>query len=134
MKRGLFGRRTAFTVCHANQHGHHGGLAGTGGELQSQTGEAGVGLFACRLDPIQEASTLVAELRGDLGKPDGSFDGFNLTEKRPDATERMVAPVLEQSTRLRRYAPIRLWQCPPSSEFLPQAVDQGSQFVLLVGR
>ena len=117
-----------------NEHGHHGGLAGTGGELQGQTREAGVGLFACRLDPIEEASPLVAELRRHFREPDSRLHGLDLAEEGADTAEGMVPPVFQQPSCLRRYAPVRLRQRPPSCELLPQTVDQCSQFVLLVGR
>ena len=54
VKRGLFGRRTEVHRLPRNEHGHDGSLAGTRRELEGQTRETGIGLFARQFDPIQE--------------------------------------------------------------------------------
>ena len=92
----------------SDEHGHHGGLAGAGGQLQRQAVEAWVRLIVGVLQVIEEAPRLTAELRRHFHQPDGGFGGFHLAEEWPDAGERMVSPMAQQPRRLRRHLPLPL--------------------------
>ena len=116
----------------SDEHGHHGGLAGAGGELQRQAVEAWVRLVVGVLQVIEEAPRLTAELRRHFHQPDGGFGGFHLAEERPDASERMVPPVAQQPRRLRRHLPLALRQFPPRGNLLAHAVDDVRVLILLV--
>ena len=70
-----------------DQHRHHGGLAGAGGELERQPGETGIGLFVGRLQALHELSALASGAGGHLGQPDHGLYRFDLTEERADVAE-----------------------------------------------
>ena len=116
----------------SDQHGHHGGLAGAGGELQGHAGEPWIRCFGRPVNLVQESAPPVADRRRDFGEPDRGLDGLDLAEERADVAELVMPPVLQQACRFRCDAPLLLGQGPPSGEFLPQAADQRDQFVLLV--
>jgi len=81
---------------------------------------------------IEESAAFFAELRSDFGQPDGRLDGFHLAEERPDATEFVVAPMLEQAGRLGRHVPLaRVRQVPPEVDAAAQLVDDRRRVVLL---
>ena len=116
-----------------DEHGHHGGLAGSGGELQRKAVEAGIRPVVGGLQVIEEAPCLAAELRRHFHQPDRGLGGFHLAEERPDAGERVVPPVLKQPRRLRRHLPLAFRQFPPRGDLLAHAVDDVRVLVLLVG-
>ncbi len=43
----------------------------------------------------------LAQLRSDLGEPDGGFNRFHLTEERADTAELVMPPMLEETLRFR---------------------------------
>src|SRR5580658_5427322 len=98
--------RKAGAALPGDDHGHNGGLARSGGELQGHAhqlgvcGDVGVGQI------LQEALARFAHLRGDLGQPDGGFNGFDLAKERANVVELVVAPVLEKALRIRGDFPV----------------------------
>ena len=48
----------------------------------------------------------LADLRRNLGQPDGGLDRLDLAEERADAAELVMAPVLQQARGLRRDPPV----------------------------
>lgn len=64
-----------------DEHGHDGGLARTGGELEREAHEVGVGLL---VDAGQERENAFSGdgLGSHLGEPDGGFHRLHLTEER----------------------------------------------------
>ena len=135
-----------------DEHGHDGGLAGTGRELQRQAVEAGVRLLVDGREMVEESAAFVAERRRDLGQPDCGLRRFDLAEEGPGVAEavplasrarsgniplasraRLVAaPVLEEPSRLRSHAPpAGVRNRPPRIDPAPQLVDDLHQLVLL---
>ena len=116
-----------------DEHGHDGGLAGPGGELQGEPGKIGVRFRVCLFEVVEEPSARVAVARGDLGQPDRRLHRLDLAEERPDVVEPMVAPVVQQAGGLRRHPPLALIrQRAPAIDLVPDTVDGLRQFVLLV--
>ncbi|OIQ75871.1 hypothetical protein GALL_424590 [mine drainage metagenome] len=107
------------------------GLARAGGELQGKAAEFWVGFGVGLGQVIQEALAALAQLRRNLGEPDRSFHRLDLAEKRTDAGERMMAPVLQQARGFRRDAPCGRRQQSPLVHFLAHRVDDGGVVVLL---
>jgi hypothetical protein len=54
-----------------DDHRHDGGLAGAGGELQGQAHQFRVGAVVGIGEVFEEPLAGLAQLRGDLGQPDG---------------------------------------------------------------
>ena len=76
--------------------------------------------------------TCLACVRCDLGQPDSGLNGLDLTEKRPDAVEWVMAPVLEQPGGFRGDAPvIGVRQSSPLAHLLADSVDYGGVVILL---
>ena len=84
-----------------DEHGHDGGLAGAGRELEREACEAGVRLLVGGGEMVEEAAAFVAEPRCDLGQPDRGLRRFDLAEEGSDVGEAVAAPVLEEPGRLR---------------------------------
>src|SRR5690606_33997020 len=70
-------------------------------------------------------------VRRDLGEPDGCLNGFDLAKERPDAAERVVAPVLEEPRRLRRDLPLGEREVAPRVHLAANLVDDRRQVVRL---
>ena len=114
-----------------DQHRHHRGLAGAGGELQCQPGEPRIGLFVGRLQPLQELPSLASRTGRDLGQPDHRLYRFDLAEERAQAAEPVVPPVVQQPGGLRGNPPLGARQPAPIVHALAHALDQPHQLVLL---
>ena len=105
------GESTALRTTHRvdglprNQHGHHHGLAGTGGQLEREAPQTWIRLLARVVQVLEESPAGTLQLGGDLGKPDDGLDRFDLTEERSDVAESVVPPVLEQALRLGSHPP-----------------------------
>ena len=68
----------------------------------------------------------------DLCEPDRSFYSFYLTEKRANAAELVMAPMLDKPCCLRRNLPlIRIWQRTPDINVSTYFIDDRSNIVLL---
>ena len=65
-----------------DQHRHHRGLAGAGGEFECQPREAGVGLVVRLLQALDELPPVASGSGGYLGQPDHGLHRFDLTEER----------------------------------------------------
>ena len=116
----------------SDEHGHDGGLAGPGSELQRQPGQVGICLFIRLFEMFEKRASGVAERRRDLAQPNHCLHRFDLTEERSDFVESMMPPVLEQPRRLRRYPPLAgLRQRPPTAHGIADAVNRLREFVLL---
>ena len=83
-----------------DQHGHDGGLASPGGELEGQAQQLRVGVVVGIRQVLQEAFPCLADLGRDLGQPDGGLDGLDLAKEGADAAEGVMAPMLEETGRL----------------------------------
>ena len=118
-----------------DEHGHDGGLAGAGGQLQRQAHQLGVGVVVGVGQVVEEALAGLADCGRDLGQPDGGLDRLDLAEERPDAAELVVPPVLEQAGGFGRDLPVvRVGQRPPLVHLLAHLVDDRSGVVLLLLR
>lgn len=62
-------------------------------------------------------------VRRHLSEPDRGFDGLDLAEKRPDATKRMMAPVLKEPCRLGRDLPLSGREVAPGVHLAADLVD-----------
>jgi hypothetical protein len=80
-------------------------LAGAGGELQRETHQQRIGIMVGVGEVTKEVLARLASLGRDFGQPDGGLNGLDLTEERPDTSEIVMAPVLEESRRLRSDPP-----------------------------
>ena len=89
-----------------DQHRHHGGLAGAGGELQREPHQLRVGVRVRRSQVVQEDACPACRLRRDLGQPDRGLDRLDLAEEGPDAAELVMPPVLKQPGGFRRHLPL----------------------------
>ena len=114
-----------------DQHRHHRGLAGAGGELERQPREAGVGLLVRLLQPLDEASPVAAGAGGHLGQPDHRLHRLDLAEEWPQVAEPVVAPMLEQAGGLRGNPPLGARQPAPLVHAVAHALDHPHQLVLL---
>jgi hypothetical protein len=73
-------------------------------------------------------------LRANLSQPDGRLRSLDLAEKRPNASELMVSPMLEQTRCFWRDLPLVLVrQLPPGVNLATHLVDERRWVVLLVG-
>ncbi len=116
-----------------DEHRHYRGLAGAGGELQGESREPGVRLFAGLLQVIQDLPLVPPELRGDLGQPDEGLHRLDLAEERPDVAEVVAAPVPEEPRRLGRHPPrARIGQLAPAVHSVADVADERRQVVLLI--
>ena len=75
-----------------DQHRHHGGLAGTGGELEGQPAQQAImitpnSIIIHRLEVVEEPLAVLADLGRHFGEPDGGLDRLDLAEERPDPLE-----------------------------------------------
>jgi len=117
-----------------NEHGHHRGLAGPGGELESDAHQLGVGVLVGGGEMIQQ-TLASARLGCDLGEPDRSFRRFYLAEERTHGTELMMAPMLKQPRRLGRDLPLAgIFQRAPCVHMPTHLVDDRGGVVLLLLR
>jgi len=118
-----------------DDHGHDRGLAGAGGQFQSQTKKLRVCLRVRRGEMVQELAT-VLRARRDLSQPDCGLNRFDLTEEGADSVELVVAPVLKQSSSLGRNVPLtRILEFAPAIYMLAQLIDDRDCLVsLLLGR
>ena len=89
-----------------DQHRHHRGFACAGRQLERQAGQPGIGVIVDVFEVFQETTAKLAFPGRYLGKPDGRFDRFDLTEEGPDVTEWVVSPVLKEAGRYRGYLPL----------------------------
>ncbi len=115
-----------------DEHGHDGGLPGTGSELEREAHELGVGV-AVRVRQVLEESLPLPFVRSDLGEPDRGLHRFDLAEERTDARELVVSPVLKQPRCLRRHSPgARILDAAPLVYSMAQRVDDRVGIVLLL--
>ena len=117
-----------------DQHGHDRGLAGAGRELERKAHQIGVGIAIGERQQVQEALS-VFRLRRDLCQPDCCLNRFDVAEKRANATEIVVPPMLKQTRCLWRYLPmLRVWQVAPRLDVATHLVDDRGWIVLLLRR
>ena len=94
--------------------------------------------FDCSFAPLRCSQNLAparAHFWLKLGEPDGSFHGFDLAEKRPEALERMMAPVLQQPRCFRCDLPlIGVRQISPGFDVAPDLIDDRGWIVFLLAR
>ena len=89
-----------------DQHGHYGGFASAGCQLEGDARQLGVGF------PVHSGQLLVDFLRPcagvgrDFGEPDDGLRRFDLAKERADSAEAVIAPVVEQLRRCRRHLPL----------------------------
>ena len=114
-----------------DEHSHHGGLAGAGGQLQREAREPRIGAVVGAAQVRENVARFAAKARCHFGEPDHRLCGFHLAEERADAAEGMVPPVLQQPCGLRRHPPLLGRQPAPSVELSPQGVDVGVEVVAL---
>ena len=115
-----------------DQHRHHGGLAGAGGQLERQPRQAGIRLLVGALKVVEDRPTVTTALRRDLGQPDQRLHRFDLAEEGPEPAEVVAAPVLQEPRGLGRDLPgIGVGYLPPLVHPLPQAGNDGHRVVLL---
>ena len=116
-----------------DEHGHDGGFAGAGGELEGEAEQFGVGLGVGFLDALDVARAAAAGR--DFGEPDHRFDGFDLAEEWAHAAEVVAPPVAQEAGGFRRDAPVALvGECAPALDFAADVGDVGGDvLVLLVG-
>ena len=119
------GETLALRVAHGvdglpgDQHGHHRGLAGAGGELERKPHQFRVGVVVGVGEVLEKALAGLADLRGDLGQPDGGLDRLDLTEERPNTAELVMPPVLQQAGGFRHDPPVvRVRQAAPLVDLL----------------
>ena len=116
-----------------DDHRHHGGLAGSGRELEGEPPEAGVGVLAGALQRAQQfARPPIAALGRHLGQPDQRLDGLDLAEEGAEVAELVPPPVIEQAGRLGRDLPALPGQTAPRADQSAQFLDAGGELVLLV--
>ena len=131
--REILARRSAHRIDRlpGNQHRHHRRLARTGGELQRQAHQFRVGVLVRRRQVFKDAFAVFG-LGRHLGEPDRGFHRFYLTEEGTDFVERVMPPMLEQASRLRRDLPLpRIGQGAPRVHVTTHLVDDGRRVVLL---
>ena len=115
-----------------DDHGHDRGLAGAGGELQREPAQVGVRLIVGLAEVLHKLPS-GAEIGRDFGQPDHRLHRLDLAEERADVVEPVVAPMVQQPSRFRRYAPLtEVCQRPPAVDGVAHAVDRLRQLVLLV--
>ena len=114
-----------------DQHRHHRGLAGAGGELERQPREAGVGLLVRLLQPLHEPAPVAAGAGGYLGQPDHGLHRLHLAEEGTQVAELVMAPVLQQAGGLRGNPPLGARQPAPLAHAVAHALDHPHQLVLL---
>jgi hypothetical protein len=114
-----------------DDHRHHRGLAGAGGELQGEPGQPRIGEVVGAHEIVAVAAALGAHLGSDLRQPDDRLHGLDLAEEGADVLEVVMPPVLEQAGGRRRHAPLALGQLPPALDALADVVDDGLGVVLL---
>lgn len=117
-----------------DQHGHDGRLARAGGQFQRQALKLRVGVVVGVVvgaaEMLQKSSSGLPCVRCHFRQPDDSFHRLHLAEERPDAVEKMVAPVLKKPCRFRGDLPVvRIGQGPPTVDMLAQFVDHGCRIV-----
>ena len=118
-----------------DDHGHHRGLARTGGQLQRNPQQFGVRLQAGVFQTLECQPFPLPEPRRDLGQPDYRLNGFDLAEEGTVMAELVVPPVLEQQGRLRRNAPVvGIGDGSPLVDVPANFVDGGSNVILLLCR
>ena len=118
-----------------DEHGHDGGLASAGRELEREPSKAGVRLFVGGREMVEESTAFVAGTRRDLGQPDSGLCRFDLAEEGADVAEPVVAPMLQEPSRLGSHPPpARVRNRPPRIDLAPESVDDLHQLVLLAVR
>ena len=130
--------RTAGAACGidglpGHEHGHHGGFAGSCGELEGKPEKFGVCVVIGVFKVLDKGVAGLACFRRDFGKPDGGFDCLDLAEERADGAERVRAPVLQESLGFRGDLPgFGVGPVTPTVDMDTQFVDDGGrEFVLL---
>ena len=112
-----------------DDHGHDGGLARAGGELERDAEEGGVRLGIRGFEILLELFILRL-FRRDFGEPDGGLHGLDLAEERAQAVEFVVPPMLEQAGGFRGDAPVLgIGDFPPGVHGGADFVDDGAGIV-----
>ena len=88
-----------------DEHGHDGGLARAGRELERDAMEFEDWRRGSRRRGARGSACRLVRMRRDFGKPDGSLNRFDLTEERADSCEVMMPPMLKQAGGFRRNLP-----------------------------
>ena len=105
-RREAFGRACARGVdgLPGDEHSHHGGFAGTGGQLERNAEDVWVGVGA-GVTQMLEPGASFGVVRGDFVEPYGGLGCFDLTKKRPQIFELVTVPVGQQLGRSRGHVP-----------------------------
>ena len=106
MKRLLFGMPDGVDGLPCDDHGHDGGLAGAGGQLQGQARQFRVGVVVGVGEAVEETPSDLPGLGRNLCQPDGRLDRLYLAEEGLDVAEVVVPPMLEQASGFGRDAPV----------------------------
>ena len=88
-----------------DEHGHDGGLARAGGELQGETHQLWVGVFVGGGKVIEQAFARLRNAARPLSAR-CSLDRFDLTEERADIAELVMTPMLKQARGFGRDLPL----------------------------
>ena len=116
-----------------DDHCHHGGLAGAGGQLQRRPQQRRVRLVVGVFQALQDAPFGLPEPRRDLGEPDHRFYRLDLAEERTVVAELVLPPVEQQTGRFRRDAPVAgRGYVAPLVNVPPYLVHGGGDVILLL--
>ena len=120
----LPGRRTALIVCQAMIIAMTVVLPAPVASFSARRISSGLAsllaLARCSRKPLAG----LAQLRRDLGQPDGGFDRFDLAEERADVAELVMPPVLEQARGFGRDLPVvRIRPAAPLVDVVAELVD-----------
>jgi hypothetical protein len=115
-----------------NQHGHNSGLASAGGQFQRQPHELRVGIVVGIGQVFQERFSGISSVGGDLGEPDDGFNRLHLAEEWPDVAERVMPPMLQQTSGLGYHLPVvGIRQAAPLIDLLSNGINNCRMVVLL---
>ena len=118
-----------------DDHGHDGGLAGAGGQLQRQARQLRVGVVIGVGEAVEETPSDLPGLGGNLSQPDGRLDSLYLAEEGLDVAEVVVSPMLEQTSGLGRDAPVvGVAQLSPLVDLTANLIHHRRDVVLLLLR
>ena len=116
-----------------DDHGHDGGLAGAGGQLQGQARQLRVGVVVGVGEALEEAPSDLPGLGRNLGQPDSRLNRLYLAEEGLDVAEVVVPPMLEQASGFGRDSPVvRISQFSPLVDMTANFIHHRRDVVLLL--
>ena len=81
---------------------------------------------------FQERFSGISSVGGDLGEPDDGFHRLHLAEEWPDVAERVMPPMLQQTSGFGCHLPVvGIRQAASLIDLLSNGVDNGRMVVLL---